>query len=254
MRAMDSRRLTVLLLLFSAVHASGQDLEPRRWTPIPPGLNVAGTGIAVSTGDLFFDPALQIEDAIVDAETVGISYVRTFRAGSKLARVDVTVPWQHARYNGLLEGVPATAVRVGLLDPTLRLSIILAGAEPDPTAKSNTVVGAAIAVILPLGEYHEERLINLGQNRWVFRPQVGVVHSRGPWSYELTGSAFLSTDNDAFRGGVTRKQEPLYAVQGHVIRTFMKTRHWAALSFGYGAEGQSIIDGIRIDDEKRVSL
>jgi len=248
------RRFILILLLFSAGHAVGQDLEPRRWTPMPPGMNFVGGGVAVSSGDVYFDPTLQIEDATVDAETVAVSYVRSFRAFNKLARVDVVLPWQHARYNGLLEGAPATAARVGLMDPTVRLSIILAGAESDPTAKSNTVVGAAIAVIAPLGEYHEHFLINLGQNRWVFRPQLGFVHTRGQWSYELTGSAFFFTDNDEFFGGTTRKQDPMFAVQGHVIYELQKRGHWAALSAGYGGNGQSIVDGNRVDNDKRLSL
>jgi len=62
----------------------------------------------------------------------------------------------------------------------------------------NTVVGAALAVTLPFGAYNNERLLNLGQNRLIFRPQIGVVHTRGHWSYELTGSVFLFGDNDKF--------------------------------------------------------
>lgn len=242
------------MLFLTASQVAAQDLEPRRWTPLPPGINVIGAGVVGSQGDIFFDPALQIEDATVDAETIGLSYVRSLKIGNKLARLDITVPWQHARYAGLLEGEPATAVRVGLLDPTVRLSVILAGEEPDPGAKSNTVVGAAIAVIAPLGEYSEQFLINLGQNRWVFRPQVGFVHTRGQWSYELTGSAFFFTDNDEFFNGATRSQDPLFAVQGHVVYALKRRGHWAALSVGYGGNGQSIIDGNRVDDDQRLSL
>ena len=242
------------MLFLTAGQVAAQDLEPRRWTPLPPGINVIGAGVVGSQGDIFFDPALQIEDATVDAETIGLSYVHSLKIGNKLARLDVTVPWQHARYAGLLEGEPATAVRVGLMDPTVRLSVILAGEEPDPGAKSSTVVGAAIAVIAPLGEYSEQFLINLGQNRWVFRPQFGFVHTRGQWSYELTGSAFFFTDNDEFFNGSTRSQDPLFAVQGHVVYALKRRGHWAALSVGYGGNGQSIIDGNRVDDDQRLSL
>lgn len=251
---MQFRLFSILGLLIVVNQAASQDLEPRRWSPVPPGINVIGAGIVGSQGDIFFDPALQIEDATVDAETLAISYVRSFRLGRKLARIDFVQPWQHARYRGLLEGEPASAVRVGLMDPTVRLSVILAGDTPDPTAKSNTVVGAAIAVIAPLGEYSEQFLINLGQNRWVFRPQIGFVHSRGQWSYELTGSAFFFTDNDEFFEGATREQDPLFALQGHVIYARKKQGHWAALSVGYGGNGQSVIDGNRVDDDQRLSL
>ena len=251
---MLKRVLVVFLSLSAASFAWGQDLEPRRWTPLPPGINVVGSGLVLTTGDVLFDPALQIEDATVDAETVALSYVRSFTLGGKLARFDVSVPWQHAKYKGLLEGEPASATRVGLLDPTFRLSVILAGGTPDPTAKSNTVFGAAIAVIAPLGEYDEQFLINLGQNRWVFRPQAGFVHTRGRWSFELTASGYFYTDNDEFFMGQTREQDPLFAVQAHAIYSLAWQGHWTSLSFGYGGNGQSIIDGNRVDDDQRLSL
>ncbi|MBK7519074.1 MAG: transporter [Gammaproteobacteria bacterium] len=44
-----------------------------------------------------------------------------------------------------------------------------------------TSAGIALDVQLPLGRYDEDKLINLGQNRYVFRPQLGVLqHTRAP--------------------------------------------------------------------------
>jgi hypothetical protein len=240
------------LLLLPLGQVLAQDLEPRRWTPLPPGINVVGSGIAVTTGDVLFDPALQIEDAKVNAETVVASYVRSFSLAGKLARFDLTVPWQHAKWTGLLQGQSASVTRAGFSDPVVRLSMILAGASPDPTASSNTVVGAAIAVTVPVGEYFEDKLLNLGQNRFVIRPQVGMVHTRGQWSYELTSSVFFFTDNDEFYGDSTREQNPLYAVQGHVIHSFKKPGYWAAMSAGYGIDGKSSINGTTANDSRRV--
>ena len=168
--------------------ALAQDLEPRRWTPLPSGLNVIAVGYVRTQGDVFFDPVLQIEDAEVDGHTVVLSYVRSFKVGRKLARFDMLLPWQNIRWTGLLDGAPATASRVGLADPWVRLSVILAGApaagsSQQQSAKSSTIIGAAIAAQLPLGEYLDDKLLNLGQNRVVIRPQIGVLHTRGQWSY-----------------------------------------------------------------------
>jgi hypothetical protein len=180
--------------------------------------------------------------------------VRSFAIAGKLARLDVLVPWQNLHWTGLLDGAPAEAKRVGLADPNIRLSMILAGGPPDPSASSNTVVGAAVAVSVPLGEYFEDKLLNLGQNRVIVRPQIGVLHTRGKWSYELTGSTFLYGDNDDFYDGSKLEQDPLYALQAHVIRTFNKAGYWAALSAGYGWNGRSTVDGSRADDSKRLFL
>jgi hypothetical protein len=246
--------IVLTLALMPLPQAFGQDLEPRRWTPLPPGLNVVGAGYVRTEGDISFDPVLLIEDAEVGGHTAAISYVRSFAIAGKLARLDLVVPWQNLHWTGLLDGVPAEAKRVGLADPNIRLSMILAGGPPDPSASSNTVVGAAVAVSVPLGEYFEDKLLNLGQNRVIIRPQIGVLHTRGKWSYELTGSTFLYGDNDDFYDGSTLEQDPLYALQGHVIRTFNKPGYWAALSAGYGWNGRSTVDGVRSDNSKRLFL
>jgi hypothetical protein len=255
----NSLFIALCTLLMPLGDALAQDLEPRRWTPLPPGLNVIGVGYVRTEGDVFFDPVLKIENAEVAGHTVVLSYVRSFAIGKKLARFDMLLPWQNMRWAGLLDGVPATASRVGLADPWVRLSVILAGApasgnSQNKSAKSNTIIGAAIAVQLPLGEYFDDKLLNLGQNRVVIRPQIGVLHTRGQWSYELTGSVFLYGDNDDFFGGSTVEKDPLYAVQAHLIHTFEKRGYWAALSAGYGRGGSATVDGIASNNSKRLFL
>ena len=106
---------------------------------------------------------------------------------------------------------------------------------------TNTVVGASIAVTVPLGKYCDDCLINIGNNRWSVRPQVGVVHTSGPWSIELTGSAFVFTDNDSFIDKAVLKQKPVYALQTHVVYDF-KPGLWVSLSTGYGIGGRIQID------------
>jgi len=242
----------IMLLAFD--QAAGQDLEPRRWTVLPAGLNVVGVGYARLEGDVAFDPVLQIEDVKVKGQAAVISYVRSFAIGEKVARLDILVPWANMRWTGLLAGAPATASRVGLSDPNIRLSMILAGDKPDKLATSHTVVGAAIAISVPFGEYLEEKLLNLGQNRFFVRPQVGVLHTRGKWSYELTGSVFLFGDNDDFYGGSHLEQDPLYAAQTHLIYAFDKPGYWAALSAGFGWNGRPTVDGNKADDSRRLFL
>lgn len=235
-----------------------QDLEPRRWTHLPIGTNVTGLTYAYTEGKLTLDPVLQIEDATVDSHTLVAAYSHSFDCFSKTGRLDVLVPYQDSTWTGLLAGAPATRQRTGLSDPWLRLSVDLVGA---PALKGeefqryraahpvDTIVGAALAVGLPLGDYQAERLLNLGQNRFTFRPQVGVVHTRGSWSYELTTSVFLFTANDEFFGGTERTQDPLYEAQSHVIHTF-PNRWWASAGAGYSRGGASEIDGDSKDDTR----
>ena len=92
------------------------------------------------------------------------------------------------------------------------------------------------------GQYYEDELINISGNRWVVRPQIGVVHSRGPWSFELTGSALLFTDNKNFVDNARLEQRTLYTAQAHVIYDF-KPGLWASISTGYGVKGRVYLEG-----------
>lgn len=248
----------LLVLALAAAAAGAQDVEPRRWTPLPTGTNIAGLGYVFTAGDLFFDPALRIEDADVRLNTVLASFNHYFALFGETARIDVQVPWHSGNWEGLLDGAPASRSRVGFGDPRIRLSTTLAGApalgprefqEHRRQHENHTVVGAAVGVRLPLGEYSQNRLINLGQNRWVIEPQLGVVHTRGPWSYELTGSAFFYTDNDEFFRGSDLAQDALFAVQAHVVRT-LDSGVWLGGGAAYGWAGESVIDGAGVGDDK----
>lgn len=245
----------VSVLVFREVEA--QDLEPRRWTPIPPGMSVVGAGYVRTDGDVSFDPVLNVQDATVDGDTFIVSYVRSFELGGKRIRLDALLPWADLRWDGILDGTPATRTRTGLADPYLRLSVILSGAPVDmsgPAPEINTVIGAAVGIIVPWGEHFEDKLLNLGQNRFVVRPQLGVLHTRGAWSYELSASTFLYADNDDFFGGQELEQDPLFAMQAHVIRQFNKRGYWASLSTGYAWDGESTVNGVEKGDKKRIFL
>jgi hypothetical protein len=246
------------LWLLSSGVAAAQDVEPRRWTPFPVGTNVLGIGYAYGEGDIFFDPVLRIDDADFRIHSAIASYVHTFEFLEKATRVDAQIPFHYGRWEGSVDGVPRSLRRRGFGDPRIRLSIGLLGppamereefAEYLARQTSDTTVGLAVAVRLPLGEYKDDTLINLGQNRFRIRPQLGVLHRRGPWSYELTGSTFFFTKNDDFFNGMELEQDPLYAVQAHVVRTFTKG-HWVSLGIAYGWAGETQIDGVNKDDEK----
>jgi hypothetical protein len=99
------------------------------------------------------------------------------------------------------------ASRSGWSDTFVRFATNLYGAPPlagkdfadyRARTKDETIVGAGLAVRLPTGDYEDDKLINLGQNRFAFRPQLGLVVSRGKWTSELTAEVAFYTDNDDF--------------------------------------------------------
>ena len=53
---------------------------------------------------------------------------------------------------------------------------------------------------LPLGQYETNKVINIGSNRWVFSPQIGVWHVVRNLTFEAYAGVWLFTDNDEFLG------------------------------------------------------
>ena len=242
-----------------AQRGDAQELEARRWSHLPLGANIAGGAYAYTRGDILFNPVLRIEDVELDLSVGGFAYIRSFELLGKSTRIDFLQGYADAKWSGLLDGVPASARRIGWTDTTLRFAMQLYGAPPlegkgfadyrAAVAPCETIVGVGLAVKLPTGHYEKDKLLNLGSNRFTFRPQLGVVHNRGKWSMELTAAAWLFTDNDEFFGGGKLESDPLYTLQGHVVYTF-RPGLWVGAGVGYGFGAESTFNGVGKDDEK----
>ncbi|MBW2194015.1 MAG: transporter [Deltaproteobacteria bacterium] len=233
--------------------------EPGKWNHLPLGTNFVGVGYGYTEADILFDPALLLEDVEMELHTWAGKYIRTFELFEKSARIDLTQAYQEGEWTGLLDGVQASTSRSGLSDTFLRFAANLYGAPPlsgkefvayRSEVEVETIVGMALTVRLPTGDYMEDKLINLGGNRFAFRPQLGVVHTRGKWTTEATGEVAFFTDNDEFFNGKTLGQKPLYIVDGHLIYTF-EPGLWIGASFGWDYGGEISVDGVDKDDTKQ---
>lgn len=249
------------ILLLPANDSLAQDLEPRRWSHLPVGLNILGAGVAATDGDILFDPVMQIEDGTFRLYSMGSSYVRSFEWLGKSSRLDIKLPYVYGRWEGLVAGEYAAIRRHGFGDPRLRFSMLLYGAPPlsgseymqyrarHPVA---TTIGAAVTVVLPWGEYFPDRLINLGGNRYVIRPSLGLLHRRGPWEFECTTSLSFYQDNDEYFGNSRMERDPLWFLQGHVTRDLARGQ-WLTLSGGFSYDGEFYLNGVSLDYSERTS-
>ncbi len=113
--------------------------------------------------------------------------------------------------------------------------------------KQDLIIGASLQVSVPSGQYDSSKLVNIGTNRWSFKPEVGISKALGPWTLEVAAAATLYTDNNDFFGGNTRSQDPLYSFQGHAIYSF-RSGIWASLDVTYFTGGRTTINGTRNDD------
>jgi len=252
------RATITLALLLAAWLAHAQDIEPRRWSHLPIGANFAGVGYAYTTGDIYLDPELQIQNATFELQTIAVKYIRSFELLGKSARVDLAQPYQIGHWKGLLNGVPATADREGLADTSARFAVNLVGAPPlagkefaeyRAKADQETIVGLGLVVQFPTGQYYDDKLINLGNNRFSFRPQLGAVHNWGKWSAELTTAGLFFTDNNDFFNGKRLQQDPIYTADANLVYTF-RPGLWLAASVGYAGGGVTTVNGVSNDNNQ----
>ena len=109
-------------------------------------------------------------------------------------------------------------------------------------APKRTILGVSLSVQAPTGQYEPTRLINLGTNRWAFKPEVGVSVPVGHWFLDAYLGAWFFTNNDRFYTGTsTRRQDPLTVFQAHASYVF-NTRAWIAIDGAWYGGGASAVD------------
>jgi hypothetical protein len=205
--------------------AFAQELEPGAYTVSPVGINVFNAGYIFNTGDINFDPSIPVEEADSSIHTVTLSYGRAMNLAGRSATALIAVPIIDGHLEGLVNGVPASADRLGAGDLRVRLGVNLFGAParamPEfakfPPARLN--VGMSVMIVAPTGQYDQNRVVNLGTNRWAFKPEAAIIRNLGPWMFEIYGGAWLFTTNDNYLG-TTRSQDALGSLQFSFRRTF----------------------------------
>jgi Putative MetA-pathway of phenol degradation len=212
--------LVAAVLLLSA-KAVAQELEPGAYSVAPVGLNVVVVADTLSFGDVAFDPAGPIDDARATLNFTTLAYARTFALAGRSANVSIGVPFAAGHLQGRYLGEFAEVTRFGPGDPRARLGINFYGAPAmDPRTfaanRPSRLVGASVTVSLPLGQYSADRLINIGSNRWAFKPEIGVSREAGRWTIEGYGGVWFFTKNSELYGNRVRTQQPLGSLQFHL--------------------------------------
>lgn len=247
-RRADAGVTSLVTVLLLAWPAAGQELEPRAYSPSPSGTTFFAVSATQSSGEVFTDPSAALTDVEADVRILGLAAGHVFPLIGKSAMVFGVVPiaWGEAR--GSIGENEKAASRRGLADPRVRLSVILAGAPPMTLAEfarapRRPIVGTSLTVVPPLGQYESRKLVNLGSNRWSFKPEVGVSVPFNRWTFDAYASLWLFTANNAYYPGLSRRrQDPVFAAQGHVSYTLGR-RAWVAVNTTWYAGGHVTVDG-----------
>jgi Putative MetA-pathway of phenol degradation len=249
--------LGLLVVLFAPL-VSAQDLTPRAYWPAPKGTRVASIGYVHVSGDTIPDPSLPITGVDSSINTLKLGFLETVDLWGRTANIIFDLPYSDGDTVGTRDdNVNLKRDYQGLGDVSATVSVNLLGA-PSMTkpefaqlrAEPKLIVGAILKLVAPTGRYDSQRAINVGSNRWATRAELGLVApiSRR-WLLEAALGGWFFADNSDFLG-VTREQNPIAAVQVHLVHRF-KPGFWASLDSSFYRGGRSTIGGKRLDDLQR---
>jgi hypothetical protein len=238
---------------------AAQDLDPRAYVWVPIKGNFLSSGFAFSQGGVLTDPSLPIENLKASVQSLNIGYARSFNLFGKTATAFAAIPYSWAQASADVNGIRESITRSGFSDMRMRLSVLLLGAPATPIEKfaqkkQKTILGLSLTIIAPTGQYFSDKLINLGTNRWAYKPELALSHPIGKhWLIDVYTGLWLFTQNDRFYTGKSiRTQDPMGAFQGHLSYT-IKPKMWLALDATYYSGGNSSINGIDKDDRQNNS-
>lgn len=247
--------LIALAYLSAASAARAQEIEPRQYSNTPVGVNFLISGYSYTDGGVTFDSSLPVSNPDLETNSAVLGYARSLDLWGRSGKIDAGLPYTWLSGSADYLGETTQRAVDGFGDAVVRLSVNLYGApalqmKDFASYQQDLIVGAAFQVSVPIGQYDDTRLVNLGTNRWFFKPSFGASKAVGPWIWEATAAATFFTDNTDFLGGIRRSQEQLYSMQGHLIRSF-RAGMWGALDATYYWGGSTTLDGTARNDRQR---
>jgi hypothetical protein len=247
MRTRRAIGLLALAALFPAACAAAQDLEPRAYSASPVGANFVVVGYGQSNGRIMFDADAPITNARADLNLATVGYGHVFDLGGHQASLSVAAPYIWGEASGDVGEARRVADRSGLGDIRLRASILLMGGpalsrQAFAARKPKPILGVSLAAVAPTGQYRPDKLVNIGANRWAFKPEIGVSVPMGRWQADAYAAVWLYQDNDDFFGGKTLERAPMGAFQAHLSYT-LRPGLWAAVDGAYYSGGATTTNG-----------
>jgi hypothetical protein len=237
----------VACVVFVAASAGAQDMEPKAYSASPVGANFLVGSYSWSGGAVVFDPTLPVSDVHADVNGFALAVGHSFDLFGDLGLVTVALPYAWADVTGKVGEQAASTQRSGLADARVKLSVNLVGnpaMAPREFAKHgrHPIVGASVLVQAPSGQYYPQKLINLGNNRWAFKPEVGVsIPIRRLDVDAYVGGWFFTSNDDFYPGGLHRTQEAVLSAQAHLSYT-LRPRLWVAFDSTWYSGGDSRVE------------
>jgi len=242
-------------VLLTAPPARAQDLTPRAYVVTPLRSNALLVTDIFNNGDINFEGTAPIEDATGTINGVAAGYYRSLGILGRSANVNVVLPYGTGTFDAVVLGAPFSTHRSGLFDIPVRFAVnLLGGPAMEPAQwlqwQQKTLLGASLKIVVPVGQYDPTKLINLGSNRWAFKPELGLSQRYGHWILDAYGAGWFFTKNPEFfshnqyfAGTRSQTQAPIGIAELHVSYD-VQPRLWVSLDGNYWYGGATTVSGV----------
>mgnify|MGYP006969289367 FL=1 len=229
----------VLLALLISPNAHAQEIEARAYSNAPIGINFLTGGLA------------QAKSGSYTLNTQALSLTHVIDVAGQSGRLTLVLPYAELSGTGQVGAQTINASAEGLSDPLIKASVNLYGAPALTNSEfinyqQDLIIGASIAASIPWGNYNSNQMINVGANRSLIQPAMGLSQAVGPWRLELAGMATIYTSNNNYMGSNTLSQSPIYSGETHLIYYFPSTA-WISADATYFTGGQTYLNGLPVN-------
>lgn len=243
------------VLLF---HGTGcaQFTDPRTYDDTPVGVNQLELAYAYAHSNASIDTALVVAGAKLNLNQGTLDYTRYFAFLHRLAWVEPSVPF--AGLDGSITGTDIGGSATGTGDSSYEAALLLKGGPALSVAQfanysPATTVGVSVTITAPTGLYSSHKLLNLGSDRWSFKPEIAVSQPFGPkqkWEFDAYANVYFYTDNVSYRGLEVLRQGPLPGLEGHISYSFTNNL-WASLDTRYSFRGDTFVNSVNQDNSQQ---
>lgn len=232
--------LIVPMMVPGTVHADNDAMD---YVAAPPGTHLAIFYYDhISANKVYANGSKVSDDANLSANIGIFRGVYYTKLGGFTVDPQFLLPFGHQQLDGAAFGNAEISAQ-GLADLILTATIWFID---DPENK--TWLGLTPFIYVPIGDYDDDRALNLGSNRWQFRPEVGFAKGFDKWHVDLTSSIAFFTDNDDFSGDLTQKKDPEFHAEAHLTYKMTDTYNMT-FSWFYHNGGETEVAGVDQDDE-----
>ena len=246
----------VVAISCNPAKVSAQFTDARSYDNTPVGINQLGISYTYAHANASIDTSLVIAGAELNLNQGTVDYTRYFGLFHRLAWVEGGLPI--AGLSGTVIGTNIHSSLTGTGDSSYEFAILLVGGPALTPAQfqnytPTTTLGFSFTTTARTGLYHPNKILNLGSDRWSFKPELALSQPFGAghnWQADLYANIYFYTDNTSYHGKEILRQEPLTGFEGHVSYSF-NDRLWMSLDTRYSFRGTAFVNGVDQDNAQQ---